>query len=169
MLRKPLYIDFKYPPMKLGEGNGSTRACLPVHKAVRHEHYPRCIGPQHAGPCNTFKLFLSPWTSLYTPSDADAEWILKHVQLVSGQYAFHCCYCPQQSFGKVIFLHLSVILFIWGYLSRRGISVQERCLCRGVGFSVQEGGLCPGGLCPWGSLSRVFLSREVLSRRLPNW
>ena len=47
-------------------------------------------------------------------------------------------YRPQQSCGKVMFLHLSVILFTGGSLSR-GVSVWWT--------------LCPGGLCPGGSLS----------------
>ena len=62
----------------------------------------------------------------------------------------------KRSCGKVMFLHLSVILFTGGSLSR-GVSVQEwgylssgGGLCPGVGVSVQVGVLCPGV----GSLSR---------------
>ena len=43
-----------------------------------------------------------------------------------------CFYRPKRSWGKVIFSHVSVILFTGGSLSR-GVSVQ--------------GGLCPGDLC----------------------
>ena len=66
--------------------------------------------------------------------------------------SYQCNNHPQRSCGKVMFLHLSVILFT------KGVYVQEGSLSRGVsvqGISVQRG-LCPGGL--W---SRESLSREV--------
>ena len=96
-------------------------------------------------------------------------------------------YRPQWNCGKVMFLHLSVILFIGGSLSRgwegsvqgegslfrwvsvQGVSIQRHlypgALCPGVsiwGVSIQ-GHLCRGGLCPagslfWGSLFRGSLS-----------
>ena len=48
----------------------------------------------------------------------------------------------KRSCGKVMFLHLCVILFtVWG-----GLCPGEG-LCLGGGGSVQ-GGFCPGGLCP---------------------
>ena len=92
------------------------------------------------------------------------------------------CYIPQWRCRKVMFLHLSVILFTEGVsvpagttdhitggsLSSGGVSIQG-CLFRGV--SVQ-GGLCSGGslsrgvsiqggLCLGGSLSRGISVRET--------
>ena len=59
----------------------------------------------------------------------------------------HFITARKRSCGKVMFLHLSVILFTGeGSLSRWGVSVQ--------------GSLCPGGLCLGGSLSGKSLSRE---------
>ena len=64
------------------------------------------------------------------------------------------CYRPQWSCGKIMFLHMSVILFTGGCLCLGGlcpggISAQGGSLSKGV--SVQ-GGLCPGGsvwgVCP---------------------
>ena len=71
------------------------------------------------------------------------------------------------SCGKVMFLHLSVILFMGGGSLSRG-------LCRGVSI---QAGLCPGGsvsdggLCPEGPLFRVVglsLSRGLCQGNLPN-
>ena len=53
------------------------------------------------------------------------------IRLKNGLYTHF--YRPQQSCGKVMFLHQSVILFTGGSLSRG--------VCRG------RGGLCPEGLC----------------------
>ena len=80
----------------------------------------------------------------------------------------HDIYRQQRNVGKVMFLHLSVILFTGGVSvpaytighMTRGVSVQG-CLCLRV--SVQ-GGLCLGGLCSEGSLSGGSLSRGSLSR-----
>ena len=67
---------------------------------------------------------------------------------------------------KVMFLHLSVILFTGEFSVQGG-------LCPGVslfrGVSVRGGGLCPGVLCPGGSLCEGFLSRGSLSRRSLSW
>ena len=91
--------------------------------------------------------------------------LLKHLFLCKG-YLYVILYSKvfinltQRSCGKVMFLHLSVILFMGGgSLSVPGVSVQGRVsLSRGV--SVQ-GGLCPGrgslsggGLCPGGVCQR---------------
>ena len=59
----------------------------------------------------------------------------------------------KRSFGKVMFLHLSVILFTWGVCVRGGgVSVQRVVSVQGV--SVQGGGgFCPGGSFVRGSLS----------------
>ena len=46
-----------------------------------------------------------------------------------GQKSFTCITAHRRSCGKVMFLHLSVILFM------------------------EEGGLCPGGLCARGGVS----------------
>ena len=85
---------------------------------------------------------------------------------------FADCYRPQRSCGKIIFLHLSVILFTGGVSDPsmhhrshdQGISVRS-FLSRG---SLSRGSLSMG-LCPWGSLSMRghcpwgFLSRKSLS------
>ena len=47
-------------------------------------------------------------------------------------------YRPQRSCGKVMFLHLSVILFTGGGISVQGVSKGGLC---------PREGLCPGGLC----------------------
>ena len=47
-----------------------------------------------------------------------------------------------------MFLHLSVILFTRGFLSRKGFTVQEGVLCPGRVSLSRKRGLCPGGLCP---------------------
>ena len=102
-------------------------------------------------------------------------------------------YRPQRSCGKVMFLHMSVILFTgWGglcpsmhhrlhdqaSLSRRGL-----CLWRSLSRGSLSGGLCLGGFClgvtvwgfsVWGfsvqgSLSRGSLSRGSLSRGVSVW
>ena len=86
----------------------------------------------------------------------------------TGMYS---CYRPQTKFAKVMFLHLSVILFTGGGLGlcaggslrslSRGVSILGGLCPRGVfvpGVSVWGGlcprgsppgldGLCPGGLC----------------------
>ena len=49
-------------------------------------------------------------------------------------------YRPQRSCGKVIFLHLFVILFTGGLCPGRGA----------LSGGSLSGGLCPGGLCPRG-------------------
>ena len=74
-----------------------------------------------------------------------------------GRWNLGNFYRPQRSWGKVMFLHVSVILFTaGGSLSRRG-------LC-------PVGGLCPGGggLCPGGSLSRRP-PRTVMRRRYASY
>ena len=106
--------------------------------------------------------------------------------------SFHCCfavvcarggnfcnlmlsvnYRPQRSCGKVIFLHLSLILFTGGVSipacttghMTRGVSVQGG-LCP-VGISDQgifvRGDLCPGGLC----LGGISVQGESLLGRPP--
>ena len=54
----------------------------------------------------------------------------------------------KRSLGKVMFLHLSVILFTWGSVSGGGEFCSEGCLCPGRflsrGSSVRGGGLCQG-------------------------
>ena len=42
------------------------------------------------------------------------------VLVIDTQLVIYCYNLPQQSYGKVMFLHLSVILFTGGSLSRRG-------------------------------------------------
>ena len=66
-------------------------------------------------------------------------------------------YRPLRSKGKVMFLHLSMIVFTGRSLSR-GVSVQAVSLSRGC---LCQGSLCPGSLCPGGFLSRGALSRRV--------
>ena len=56
---------------------------------------------------------------------------------LTKKLAKHYIYCPHQSGGKVMFLHLCVILSTGGHLSRGW------GLCPGGGVSVQ-GGLCQG-------------------------
>ena len=51
-------------------------------------------------------------------------------------------YRPQRSFSKVMFLHLSVILFTGGSMSGGGGLCPERDLC--PGGSLSRRGLCPG-------------------------
>ena len=76
---------------------------------------------------------------------------------------FSYIYRPQRSWGKVMFLHVSVILFIEGGLSLCPGGCPSRAV---LGGSLSQEGLCPGGvsvqgvsvqggfLCPGGSLSR---------------
>ena len=86
---------------------------------------------------------------------------------------FHV-YRPQRSCGKVMFLHLSVILFTGGSLSRgRSLSVGrvsvQGSLSKGSLYpeGLYLGGLYPGlgslsrGLCLWGLYPRGSLSGEV--------
>ena len=71
----------------------------------------------------------------------------------SSQIVLKAFYRPQRSCGKLMFLHLPVILFTRGGVSDWGVSVQ--------------GGLCPGGQ---GSLSGgVFVQRGLsrLGKSLP--
>ena len=99
-------------------------------------------------------------------------------------------YRPQQSCGKVMFLHLCVILFTGvisvpacttGHMTMRGLcpggSLSRRSLSRGVCHSVHMGGSlsqhAPQVIWPWGesvrgeeSLSRRSLSGGSLSRDL---
>ena len=82
--------------------------------------------------------------------------ILSIIQLC-GKTITDRCYGSQRSCGKVMFLHLSVILFTSiGVYVQEGVSVQGG-LCPGGslsrGVSVHAG-ICPGGLCRKGSLSR---------------
>ena len=81
-----------------------------------------------------------------------------------------CNYRPQRSCGKVMFLHLSVILFTGGFSVQggslsRGISVQGVSLSRlGVsvwGVSVQ-GGLCQGDPLPYGYVWAVCILLECI-------
>ena len=67
-------------------------------------------------------------------------------------------YLPQRSCGKLMFLHLCVILF--------------------TGVVSVHGGLCPGELCPAGgggsvqgevSIQRVFVQQRVLCPETPPW
>ena len=69
-------------------------------------------------------------------------------------YEKKCCYSPEQSGGKVMFLHLPVILFTGEGSLPRGVSVQGG-LCPGRSLSsgsLNGGSLSGGVLCPWGSL-----------------
>ena len=68
----------------------------------------------------------------------------------------HFYYRPQRSCGKLIFLHLCVILFKGG----GGISVPA---CTTAHMTRGDGGLCLGGSLSRGCLSRESLSRESLS------
>ena len=69
----------------------------------------------------------------------DERFLKRALWTFKRQFAL-CNYRPQRSCGKVMFLHLSVILFIAGF-SVQGV------LCLGV--SLSRGCLCPG----WVSLS----------------
>ena len=70
---------------------------------------------------------------------------LKYKRNMCKGYSFQCFYYrPQRSCGKVMLLHLFVILFTGGSLSK--------------------GGFCPGCLCPGGSLSGGLCSGSYLSR-----
>ena len=60
-------------------------------------------------------------------------------------------YRPQRSFGKVMFLHLPVNLFMEGEVSLSGVSVRGGSL---------SGGSLSGGLCPGRSLSGGSLSQK---------
>ena len=73
--------------------------------------------------------------------------------------------------GKIMFLHLCVILFTVG--GGGEVSVPACTTGHMKNGGLCPGGLCPrglcpwgylGGLCPWGSLSRGYLSRGSLSR-----
>ena len=79
----------------------------------------------------------------------------------------------KRSYGKVMFLHLSVILVTGGLCRRlgRGVSVQEG-LCR-------KGWDCPGGLCSGGSVQgdprtveeralRILLECILVYRKIHN-
>ena len=80
------------------------------------------------------------------------------------------CYHPQFSWGKVMFLHMSVILFMGG------VSVPA-CTTGHITWGLSrevsvQGGLCLGGLCPggvcWGSLSKgVSIKGGVSVRETP--
>ena len=79
------------------------------------------------------------------------------------------CYRPQRSCGKVMFLHLSVILFTGGGgplsmgVSVQGVSVQGILSLGGsLSRGLFSGGSLSGGLCPGGSHSRGSLSRGSL-------
>ena len=73
----------------------------------------------------------------------------------------------KRSCGKVMFLHLSMILFTGGSLSRGSLSRGGLCLeglclkglCPGgslcLGVPVQGGGFCSGGVCP--GVGEVFV------------
>ena len=73
------------------------------------------------------------------------------------------CYCPQRSWGKVMFLHVSVILFTEGVSVSVSVRGRSWSLSRG---SLSGGGFCPGGVSVWGSLSGGSLSRGSLSREV---
>ena len=86
--------------------------------------------------------------------------------LILSSWITRTCYHPQPSCGKVIFLHLCVILFTGGGVSVHGgslsrESVQKGSLSRKV--SVQ-GDLCPGRSLTRGSLSSKFSVLGSLSR-----
>ena len=97
-------------------------------------------------------------------------------------------YRPKRSYGKVMFLHVSVILFggggdvsvlacTTGHMTRGvcpgglcpgGVSVQAGSLSRGVSVqgvsvrgSLSGGGLCLGGLCLGGPVRGEFSVRET--------
>ena len=66
-----------------------------------------------------------------------------------GQKSFTCITAHRRSCGKVMFLHLSVILFM-----------EEGGLCAGGGVSVQ-GGLCQGDP-PYGKEQAVRILLECI-------
>ena len=70
-------------------------------------------------------------------------------------------YRLQRSCGKVMFLHLSVILFTGGSLSG-GVSIQRVSVQRGLcPRGLYPRGLCPGGVCPRGvSVQGVSVQRD---------
>ena len=92
--------------------------------------------------------------------------LVRHPPMATAANSTHptgmlSCYCPQWSWGKVMFLHVSVILFTGGSQSpSQGVSVWGVSV---LGVLVQ-GGLCPAGLCPGGSLSGGVSVQEVCAR-----
>ena len=83
------------------------------------------------------------------------------------------CYRPQQSCGKVMFLHVCVILFTGGCLLPGGVCSMG-CLLGGC-LLPREGGVCSmgvcllleglllGGVCSWGSSAPGGVSARGVS------
>ena len=89
----------------------------------------------------------NPFLKLDANTNADVK-CEQYLKMVKNQQMSNSFYRPQRSCGKVMFLHLCVIMFtgglcpggsLWGF-SVQGVSVQGvsvgGVLCRGEGFSV---------------------------------
>ena len=128
--------------MKLREGNVSSRVCPSVSDFVHSgvgvscDHYKWCIGPHCTvpyvqGPSPLLVISRGQnWRPVQTCSLKDPPpsllvltpggWSTQHIWWASGWYAFcwNALLLPpaNEVWGKVIFLHLSVILFTGGVL-----------------------------------------------------
>ena len=104
----------------------------------------------------------------------ELRWIVEQLPLLRVRYCHICknslpiCQCFSNKdiqaniYHKVMFLHLSVILFMGGWVSVRGVSLQRV-------VSVQRGLCQEGVLCPGGSLSGNPIYRTVTCGRYASY
>ena len=113
------------------------------------------MGGYMAGLMNGLMSTQNPFLKLDANTNADVK-CEQYLKMVKNQQMSNSFYRPQRSCGKVMFLHLCVIVFTGGLCP--GGSLSGGSLW---GFSVQ------GGLCLWGSLSgRPLLYGNVRAVRI---